>query len=69
MKHVSDAAVVVAWPSLVAFIAGWVTILFASALSVSGLRNEAQKWAKCQPIPREAYVIANSLVPETVLET
>jgi len=65
-KHPSDAAAAVTYHSLAAFIAGWVTTLFASALRVS---REAQEWAKRQPAPREADVTANSLVPETVLET
>lgn len=65
-KHPPDAAAAVAQHSLAAFIAGWVTTLFASALSVN---SEAQEQAKRQRIPREADVIASSLVPETVLES
>lgn len=65
-KRPSDAAAAVAWHSLAAFITGWVTTLFASALRVN---SEAQERAKRQRIPGEAYVIADSLVPETVLET
>lgn len=67
-KHPSDAAAAAAaaWCWLAAVTAGWVPTLFASALRVN---REAQERAKCQRIPREADVIANSLVPDTVLET
>lgn len=63
-EHPSDAAAAAAaWCWLAVVTAGWVPALFASALRVN------REQAKCQRIPREADVIANSLVPDTVLET
>lgn len=69
-KHPHEAAAGAAaaarWVMLAAVTAGWVPALFASALKS---QRGAQERAKCQQIPREADVIANSLVPDTVLET
>lgn len=63
-EHPSDAAAAAAaWCWLAVVTAGWVPALFASALRVN------REQAKCQRIPREADVIVNSLVPDTVLET